>query len=202
MDKYLPRLAALIILAVLLVAGWSWLGPGFSPAGSVIDPPQPAPEIALADTAGTAFRLSSLRGKIVLLFFGYTFCPDVCPGTLKDMQDVFENLGEAAEEVRFVFITVDPDRDDPARLRSYLDRFDPRFIGLTGSGAELAEVYEDYSVNVVRSPGAGAAGYDFEHAPRIYVIDRAGQLVETFPYGLGWEAMLSDIQHLVSQKDS
>jgi len=168
----------------------------------MIDPPGPAPEIALVDTRGADFRLSALRGDLVLLFFGYTYCPDVCPGTLKDMQFVFEQLGGDAGEVRFVFITVDPARDDSDRIHSYLDGFDPGYIGLTGTDEALAKVYADYAVEVARGPAAGVGGYDVEHTSRIFVVDRDGFLVETFPYGLSREAILADLQHLLSLRDS
>lgn len=165
----------------------------------MIDPPRPAPEIDLADTSGERFLLSDLRGETVLLFFGYTFCPDVCPATLHDIRFVFEQMGDRAGEARFVFVTVDPARDSPDRIRSYLDGFDPAFIGLTGTDAALEQVYRDYSVQVVRGPAAGTGGYEVEHISRIFVIDRAGRLVATFPYGLGREAILADLQHLLSQ---
>ena len=202
MRKTIFWLSAVLVLMIALVAGWSQFGRGHIPGGSMIDPPGPAPEITLTDTGGEEFRLSAHRGELVLLFFGYTYCPDVCPGTLKNMQVVFERLGGRAGEVRFVFITVDPARDDAARIRSYLDGFNPAFIGLTGSEDALERVYADYSVNVARGPAAGAAGYDVEHASRIFVVDREGRLIETFPYGLSRDAILADLQHLISLRDS
>jgi protein SCO1/2 len=187
------------ILIVVMVAMWSRRTDGYMLAGSVIDPPQPAPEIELTDEAGEAFRLSALRGKVVLLFFGYTYCPDVCPTALKDIQFVFDRMGDRSDEVRFIFITVDPARDDPERLRSYLGGFDDSFTGLTGSPSDLAEVYSDYAVEVAFAPASATGGYDVEHTSRIFVIDREGLLVETFPNGLGRDVVLSDLQHLVTE---
>jgi protein SCO1/2 len=187
------------ILIVVMVAMWSRRTDGYTLAGSVIDPPQPAPEIELTDEAGESFRLSALRGKVVLLFFGYTYCPDICPTALKDIQFVFDRMGDRSDEVRFIFITVDPARDDPERLRTYLGGFDDTFTGLTGSPSDLAEVYADYAVEVAFGPAAGTGGYDVEHTSRIFVIDREGLLVETFPNGLGRDVVLADLQHLVTK---
>ncbi len=198
MRNNLFRLAAVLLIVVALLAGWYRWSREYVPAGSMIDPPQPAAEIDLMDTSGERFLLSDLRGETVLLFFGYTFCPDVCPATLHDIRFVFEQLGDRTDDARIVFITVDPARDSPDRIRSYLDGFDPDFIGLTGTDAALEQVYQDYSVQVVRAPAAGAGGYEVEHISRIFVIDRAGRLVATFPYGLGREAILADLQHLLS----
>lgn len=192
-----PLLA--IGLVLVLVAAWARTAGGFTPAGSVIEPPRQAPEIQLTDESGNTFLLSERQGQVVLLFFGYTYCPDVCPGTLKDIEAVFGQLGERAGDVRFVFITVDPARDTPKRLREYLAGFHPAFTGLTGTAAELELVYRDYSVQVTLGPAAGVGGYDVEHTSRIFVIDRLGRLVETFPYGLSRPAMLADIQHWISE---
>ncbi|HUF39759.1 MAG TPA: SCO family protein [Anaerolineales bacterium] len=202
MRKAFFTLAGVTLLIVVIVTGWDRFGRVYTPAWSRIDPPAQAPEIELAETNGGSFRLSELQGKLVLVFFGYTHCPDICPGTLKNMQFVFEQLGDQTGEVRFVFVTVDPARDTPERMRSYLALFHPEFIGLTGSAEALERAYADYTVNVVKGPAAGIAGYDVAHASRIFVIDREGRLVGTFPYGLSRESILADLQHLLSQQDT
>lgn len=165
--------------------------------GSVIDPPAPAPEIILQDQYGHPFSLDHLRGSLVLVFFGYTHCPDVCPATLVDYAGIFERLGDLAAAAQFVFITVDPQRDTPDTIANYLGAYNPGFIGLTGSPEELQKVYDSYGVDVEIAPGGGSPGYEVNHNTRIYVIDPEGLLVETFPFGLPREAMLDDILHWI-----
>src|SRR4030067_2588401 len=109
--------------------------------GSVIDPPVPARDFTLIDQSGKPFTLSQAHGTLVLLFFGYTHCPDVCPITLADFGRIKEQIGATADKVRFVFITTDPDRDTPERIAAYLANFDPAIIGLTGDSATLEMVW-------------------------------------------------------------
>jgi protein SCO1/2 len=120
--------------------------------------PRPAADFVLNTSDGSEFRLSSYRGKVVLLDFGYTFCPDICPTTLAELAQVRAQLGEAAKQVQVVFITVDPERDSPERLRSYAQAFDPSFIGLTGSPEQLEEVRQAYDVVAEKQvvPGTSA----------------------------------------------
>lgn len=199
MRKWTPWILLSVLLAVGLVAiGTRILQTPFTLSGSVIEPPGPAPELDLVTPDGSSFRLESLRGRIVLLFFGYTNCPDICPGTLADMKLIFEQMGASRSEVAFVFVTVDPARDTPERIAKYLASFHPEFIGLTGTPEQLETVYEAYNVGVARQPAAGAVGYEVEHISRIFVIDQDGDLIETFPYGIGREVILRDVQYLVS----
>ena len=115
--------------------------------GSVIDPPMPAAEIALTDQHGNPFRLADYRGKVVLLFFGYTYCPDVCPATMAELRAARAMLKpEQAARVQIVFVTVDPGRDTPASIQEYVSRFDPTFLGLSGSEQELSVVWQAYGV--------------------------------------------------------
>lgn len=167
--------------------------------GSLIEPSSPAKDFLLHDQNGQPFRLSDQRGKVVLLFFGYTFCPDVCPTTLVAFQKIHEALGAQSEEVAFVFVTVDPNRDTPAQLKSHLALFSPDFIGLTDEQAPLSAVWADYFIQPEIRPGANTAGYLVEHTTRVYVIDRAGHLRLTFPFGQTAEAMLQDVQRLLEE---
>jgi protein SCO1/2 len=123
--------------------------------GGVLEPPHPAPDFALMAPDGSTFRLSRHRGDVVLLSFGYTFCPDVCPTTLAELAQVRARLGAAASRVRVVFITVDPDRDTSERLRAYTRAFDPTFVGLTGTAERLAEVRRGYGVVAEKRVVAG-----------------------------------------------
>ena len=114
--------------------------------GNALDSPVAAPDFALTDQHGQPFRLSEQRGNVVILFFGYASCPDVCPTTLGMWRRVQTELGDDAQRVRFVFVTVDPERDTQERLREHLTIFSPDFIGLTGTPADLEPVYQAYGV--------------------------------------------------------
>lgn len=160
--------------------------------GSVIDPPIPAPEIALGD-----FRLSEQRGKTVLLFFGYTYCPDVCPATLGEMKQVLKGLGALADRVTPVFITVDPQRDTPEKLAGYTAAFDPRILGLTGSLSELESVWQAYGVYRAEQPAGKGGQYLVDHSARLYLIDPQGNLRVTYAFGTPVEDLLSDIKAII-----
>jgi protein SCO1/2 len=195
-----PRtLAALLALSALL---WLPRAPGAAPPaafrGGEITPPRAAPELLLRDPDGGDFRLSRERGRVVLLFFGYTLCPDVCPATLVELVQLRARLGEDAGRVRIVFVTVDPERDTPARLREYAQAFGGAFTALTGSPGALADVRRAYGVGAERRsvPGTGA-GYLVDHSAMVYVVDPAGRLRLLFPFGTLPDDMEHDVRLLL-----
>jgi protein SCO1/2 len=169
-------------------------------SGGTLVPGQPATDFALKTPDGAEFRLSRHRGEVVLLSFGYTFCPDVCPTTLAELAQVRARLGEAAKRVKVAFITVDPERDTPERLRTYTGAFDQTFVGLTGSAAQLAQVREAYRVIAEKQvvPGTSAA-YLFAHSAYTYVIDPEGRLQQLFPFGVSIEEMVDEIKQLLGR---
>ncbi len=168
--------------------------------GSVIEPARPAPDIMLYDANNQIFHLEQQRGKIILIFFGYTSCPDVCPATLSEMKQLKARLGEMAQKVIFVFVTVDPDRDTQERLKQYLSGFDSTFIGLTGSTRELTKVWQDYGVVREITGDDTAKGYLVSHSSRIYLVDTKGFLRLTYAFGTPFDDMLSDIRYLLNEK--
>ena len=132
-------------------------------------------EFSLPGTSGQAVRLSDFRGQVVLLFFGYTNCPDACPLTVAKVTQALPLLDEQRQRVRFVFITTDAERDTPERLRRWLDGFDPGFVGLRGSEAELAEVEKRYGVFHTKLPTeADPRSYQVNHTSRLFLIDQKG----------------------------
>ncbi|MGH8066529.1 MAG: SCO family protein [Candidatus Entotheonellia bacterium] len=167
-------------------------------AGQALVPPPPPMDFTLTASDGFEFRLSHHRGKVVLLSFGYTFCPDVCPTTLVDLSQVRARLGEAAKRVQVAFITLDPERDGPERLGIYTKAFDPTFIGLTGSEEHLAQVRRMYGVIAEKEvvPGTSAE-YLIAHSADTYVIDPEGRLRLLFPFGMSVEEMADDILQLM-----
>lgn len=187
-------------LIILAIAATVWMRRPYPFHGRLVQPPKPAPDFTLTDQNGRDFRLSDQRGQIVLLFFGYTTCPDVCPTTLARFRQVQRSLGPAAAQVRFVFVTVDPERDTPARLGYYVETFDPDFIGLTGDHATLARVWESYGVYAERQEVPGSAGgYLMAHSSWTYLVDQDGNLRLIYPYEATEEDITQDVLHLLNQ---
>lgn len=172
-------------------------------AGSSFEPPVPAADFALPDQHGETFRLSEQQGKAVLLFFGYTHCPDICPVTLAALREVKTLLGEQAERVRVVFVTTDPERDTPSRLGEYLKNFDAEFLGLSGSRQELEPVWQAYGVYQAREEDHDSdleeAAYTVDHSTRVYAIDPQGNLRLTFWFGIESQAMAADVRALLRE---
>ncbi|MBN2387932.1 MAG: SCO family protein [Anaerolineales bacterium] len=162
------------------------------------EPPAPAFDFGLAAPDGRTVRLGDFRGQAVLLFFGYTSCPDVCPTTLAELRQVRADLGGDAERVQVVFVTVDPERDTPERIQNYVSAFDPSFVGLSGDLAELEAVWEAYGVfREIDDTTFTAAGYLVTHSARTYLIDPDGNLFLSYGYGTPPDDVLHDIRLLL-----
>ena len=157
-----------------------------------------AEEFTLTTTEGRPFRLSDQRGKIVLMFFGFTSCPDVCPTTLAEAKRIMEGLGDETENVRFVFITVDPERDTPERLGQYVSNFHPEIIGLTGTPEELQTMFDAYGIYAAKVPlEDSAAEYTMDHTARVFLVDQDGRLRLSYAFGTPDEDILQDVQYLL-----
>lgn len=193
------------VLCALLLAGLLSCGPGIQAQlrGGKIEPAQTAPDFTLTDQNGNPFTLSSMRGQVVLLYFGYTSCPDVCPLTLADLRSVYDKMGADAKHVRVVFVTVDPERDTHQVLKKYVGAFDPSFIGLRGTEKETRTAADSFGVKFKKTSLPNSAlGYAMDHSAFIYVIDRSGKLRETLPFGAAREDILNDVELLVRENIS
>jgi protein SCO1/2 len=168
--------------------------------GSLIDPPVGAPKFVLTNVDGQPFQLSELDGQVVIIFFGYTSCPDVCPVTLTDFLRIRDKLGRRADQVSFVFVTVDPERDTPERMKKYLTNFDPEIIGLTGERSELEPVWASYGVYQLKADAGSEGNYLVDHSSRTYIIDQEGNLLLTYMFGTENESIVADVRHLVSRQ--
>ena len=201
-QKRVSRLKVLLFVAPLVLAGCSRLpfgAPSFN--GTLLDPPTPASDFTLTTQEGETYQLSSRQGQVVLLFFGYTFCPDVCPTTLAEFKRIHDALGKDAAQVDFVFITVDPERDTPARLKERLQIFDPSFIGLTGDPDTLARVWQAYGIYQEKVEAEGsAAGYLMNHTSSTLLVDPAGNLRLAYSFGTPYEDIVHDIRELLKRR--
>lgn len=162
----------------------------------VFSPPRPAPEFSLRGSDGTELKLSRYRGKVVILGFGFSSCPDVCPTTLSTLAQARKQLGAEADEVQVVYITVDPERDDAERLGKYLAAFDPTFVGGTGSAEQLAAVRHEYGIAATRK--TLGSSYAFAHSSYTYLIDREGSLRALMPYGQSPDDYVHDVRILLA----
>ena len=193
-ERRAGRLAWLGLLALL--AGPAPAADDALQAG-VFDPPRAAPEFRLRGSDGTELTLSRYRGKVVIVGFGFSSCPNVCPVTLSTLSQVRKRLGADAAELQVVYITVDPERDDVERLRKWLAAFDPNFVGGTGSAAELAAVRKEYGIAATRQ--TVGADYGFNHSSFTYLIDRDGDLRALMPYGHSPDDYVHDVRILLKQ---
>ena len=191
-----------VLLILLLIVGVGYVGyQRFRPhafSGTVLQSPQPAPDFELTTEGGKRVRLSDFRGKIVLLFFGYTFCPDVCPTTMRELARAMEILGpKKASQIQVIMISVDPDRDTPEHLAEYVRAFNPSFIGLTGTPEEIAEVATMYGIYYEKREGTVATGYLVDHTASVTAIDRDGYVKVLFPFGTTAEQFADDLAYML-----
>lgn len=184
--------------AVLTAAAWgSGCDSGVSFEGVAIDPPRAvaATDFTLPD--GRRYTLGPEANRPLVVFFGYTHCPDVCPTTLADWKRAKAHLGARAERVRWVFVTVDPERDTPEVALRYARQYDSTFVGLAGDAPTTAKVLETFGVMAVREDGASASGYLVSHSSQAFLMNPAGQLVALYPFGTRWEALAADLKRLL-----
>lgn len=177
--------AKYLLTALLLVIGNSAFGIGG--------------DFSLTASDGKPYSLTDSRGHIVVLSFGYTFCPDVCPTALATVSAALNSIGDAAEQVDPLFISVDPDRDTPDKLRDYTHYFHPRLIGLTGEAGQIAEIAERYHARYEFVGKGETANYTIDHTASLYVIDRDGKLMTVLPHGLPPQALAESLVHALDQ---
>lgn len=202
-QNKLIRLALLglgigIGLAALFLAIRPFLGPS-EWHGMVIQSNFPVTNFTLTGTEGEPVSLIDFRGQVVMLYFGYTFCPDVCPATMVELDDAMEILGSKSEAVQVVMITLDPERDTPEALQKYVTHFNESFIGLTGTPEELIAVTAPMGIFYERHEGSAASGYLIDHTATVAVLDKEGKLRLVYPFGVTGEEMAADLKYLVRE---
>jgi protein SCO1/2 len=187
-----------ILLALLLVL---WRGlPYWRPHvlhGFAMQPPKPAADFTLTAHTGERVSLHDFRGKLVLLYFGYTSCPGICPTTLANVAQVLHRLGSRANQVQLLMVSVDPERDTPDRLAAYVPRFHPSFIGLTGSAADIAAVAPLFGIYYEKQEGTTATDYLVGHSTTLMVIDQQGIMRFIIPFDTAVPDMAADVAALL-----
>ena len=192
------------LLALVLVTSAGATNTGAPPKGGppalkagVFDPPRQAPDFDLLGSNGGALKISDYRGKLVLLAFGFTSCTAVCPTTLNTFAVARRKLAAAAANVQVVYITVDPQRDDSARLKKYLGGFDATFVGGTGTEQQLAAVRKSYGVSAEKQVLGDS--YTYDHSSFTYLIDRSGRIRALMPYGHSPDDYVHDLTLLLKE---
>jgi len=190
--------AAVTVLLALLACGV----PRQAFRGEVVADPQPAPLLVGTNWDGQSFDLASQQGKVTLVFFGYTFCPDVCPFTLAKMKQVYARLGDRAAEVSVVFASVDPHRDSVTKLADYVPNFDPRFYGLYLDFQQLDRVKEAWGLTVQYGQPKDGPGTDsfyyVDHTGTFFILDRQGRLRLKFGPKAAVDDLVADLETLLS----
>jgi len=157
-------------------------------------------DFTLLDPDGKTRTLEDFRGKVVVMFFGYTQCPDVCPTTLTEMEQAMNLLGPQSNQVQVLFVTVDPQRDTAAILKQYVPAFDPRFLGLRpADDAALDKVTKDFKIYYKKVPGSSPGSYTIDHTAGSYAFDRNGQLRLFIKHAQGPQTLAQDLKELLKQ---
>lgn len=192
---------AISLLVVLVVIGagtvYTWLRP-YQSHGFMLDEATLATDFTLNAAGNQRVSLSDYRGKVVLLYFGYTHCPDVCPTTMADLRVAISELEAKGNDIQVIMVSVDPERDSPEWLADYVHRFDDRFMGLTGPLDQVTEIATAYGIHFHKHAGSAATGYLIDHTAKVLVIDRKGSLRMFFPFGETSEEMAEDLQYMLS----
>jgi len=198
----MPRLRLFLIafvIGLVGVAGIAWISQQVRATpltlnGVAVEPPRPATDFTLTTSAQKKVNLSDFRGQYVLLFFGYRFCPDVCPLTLQELKKASQTLGPQAERIQVLMVSVDPERDTPDLIDAHVKQFNPNFVGLSGTAEEVALAAQAFNIYYAKEAGSVNTGYLVSHSASITMLDPDGNIVEVFPFGLGAEAIAADLQ--------
>ena len=154
---------------------------------------------ALKDADGKERTLADFKGKVVVLFFGYAQCPDVCPTTMTEMAQVKQQLGADGDKLQVLFVTVDPDRDTPTVMKAYMGAFDPAFVALIPTQEQLAAMAKDYKAYYKKVDGKTPTSYSMDHSAASYIYDTQGRLRLYARYGAGVAPMVADVKALIQQ---
>lgn len=201
-ELRLTILLTVILLLASLIAGCRPTAVSESErefAGALVNSPQPVPDFTLSSADGPV-SLSDFAGKYVFLYFGYTFCPDICPGTLSNLAAVRKELGDDADKMQVIMVSVDPERDTPEVLAEYTNHFDPTFLGITGSKEDIDAAGKPLGIYYEIHEGSAASGYLVDHTARAFLIDPAGNARVAYPHDAPRDGILADLEWFFAQE--
>lgn len=189
----------LAYFAVRLATGQPLIGPPrFN--GIVMQSPQPMPNFTLTAHTGEEVSLYDYRDKVVLLYFGYTFCPDVCPATMWELSEAIGSLSpKQQEQVQVLMISVDPERDTTEKLADYVAHFNPEFVGMTGTEDEVLSATTPFGIYYEKHDGSAESGYLIDHTASVTVLDKDGYMRLIYPFNTPAADISADLEHLVRQ---
>ena len=191
-----PVLALLVVLALVSVWAFSRLRvPELH--GTVLQSAERPADFTLSGSDGQPHSLSDFQGKWTALYFGYTFCPDVCPTTLADLRVARQQLGNQADDLQVVMVTVDPQRDTADKMKQYLGFFDPTFLGLTGDEQAISNAATQFGIFYEAEQTAGATGYLVSHTSTIIILDPDGRMRYLIPFGVKGPEIAADLRWLM-----
>lgn len=197
--------APYLLLIACVIAGYLWHLGDAGVLRSIATDTQPAETpvaiggpFSLLDQNGARRTDKDYRGKFMLVFFGYTYCPDVCPTTLAVLSAAMDKLGPEGDQVVPIFITIDPKRDTPEILKAYLAAFGPRFVGLTGTDQDIAPVAKGYRVFFKEHPGSTGADYAVDHSTVIYLMDKNGAFAANYTLETSPDMIAADIRQKIA----
>lgn len=195
----MKKVLSLALLLLLLLLGCQFAAP-HEFAGLELTAPQPAPNFTLESADGPV-QLSDYQGKFVFLYFGYTFCPDACPTTMATLAQLKRQLGDDADQVQVIMITIDPERDTAENMAEYVAFFDDSFVGLTGDKAEIDAAGAPFGLYYEKEEGSAATGYLISHTTRVYLLDREQNARVAYALDADVDAIAADIQFLLNEKN-
>ena len=195
------RRFALAALAALTLAGCQKSGPQKQAFKGVdLTGAEYARQLNLTDQDGRARSLADFKGKVLVVFFGYTQCPDVCPTTMAEVAEVKRSLGADGDNVQGIFVTLDPERDTAQLLKAYVSSFDPSFVALRGSAEQTQAAAKEFKVFFAKMPGKTAESYTLDHTAASFIFDTQGRVRVYARYGSGAPALAEDIKLLLAEK--
>ena len=201
LRRVLFPLVAVALLSAGLLGGCDNVGPAGASFKAVdITGADYAQTLNLPDADGRMRSLADFKGKVAVVFFGFTQCPDVCPTTLAELAAVKQSLGAAGADVQGVFVSIDPARDTPAILKAYVGNFGPDFVALRGDEAQTKAAAKAFKVFYAKVPGKTDSSYTMDHTAGSYVFDRQGKVRLFTRYGTGAEALTHDLKILLAEK--
>ena len=201
MTRLQKRIAIVIVAALLGIAfALFFVLPRMRPhifSGAIIQSNQQAPRMELNAAGGETVRMTDFEGQVVVVYFGYTFCPDVCPATLSKLAESMEILGEKAADVQVIMVSIDPERDTPELLEEYVTYFDEDFIGVTGDPQTVNRVATLYGVYYEAQDGSAQTGYTIDHTSTVILVDKSGHLKLVLPFEGTAQQIAADIEYFL-----